>query len=48
MVETNLCNIELDGETILQKIIDVRTKTINIVTEQAQTFQQALCESLRS
>jgi hypothetical protein len=32
-----LCNIELDGDTIY-KIIDVRTKTTNIVTEQAQTF----------
>jgi len=38
MVEIGqLCNIELDGDTIY-KIIDVRTKTTNIITEQAQTF----------
>jgi hypothetical protein len=38
MVEIGqLCNIELDGDTIY-KIIDVRTKTANIITEQAQTY----------
>jgi hypothetical protein len=38
MVEIGqLCNIELDGDTIY-RIIDVRTNTSNIVTDQAQTF----------
>lgn len=38
MVEIGqLCNIELDGNTIY-KIIDVRTTTSNIITEQAQTL----------
>jgi hypothetical protein len=38
MVEIGqLCNIELDVDTIY-RIIDVRTNTSNIVTDQAQTF----------
>jgi hypothetical protein len=37
MVEIGqLCNIELDRDTIY-KIIDVRTKTVNIITEEEQT-----------
>lgn len=32
-----LCKIELD-ENIIYKIVDVRTKKLNIVTEQGQTI----------
>lgn len=39
MVEIGqLCNIELDRDTIY-KIIDVRTTTSNIITEQAKTLR---------